>query len=102
MILTNLLTRIANDQVNVLTDDKNPLPHVGAGNDQIHTIVNIVLGIAGSLALLFIVIGGLRYILSQGDPNGVARARDTVIYALVGLVITMTAYGIITFVVNRI
>jgi hypothetical protein len=82
----------------------DPIKNAGAnaGQSQINTIVNIVFGIAGSLALLFIVIGGLRYVLSQGDPNAVATAKNTVIYALVGLVVTITAYGIVAFVINHI
>ena len=94
----NLLERLAVSNINL-----NPVKNAGApaGQDQIDIILNIVFGIAGSLALLFIVIGGLRFILSQGDPNGVAQGKNTIIYALVGLVVTLTAYSIVTFVLNN-
>lgn len=76
------------------------LPH--AKSDSITIIVNIVFGIAGSLALLFIVIGSLRYIISRGDPQATAQAKNTIIYALVGLIVTALAYSIVGFVVRNV
>lgn len=78
----------------------NDLPHPPAGDDQIKLIVNFIFGLAGAIAFLFVVIGGFRYIISQGDPNAVAQAKNTIIYALVGLVVTVTAYAIVGFVVT--
>lgn len=82
----------------------DPVKRAGtAANDNtMNDIVGVVFGIAGALALLFIVIGGLRYILSDGDPNNISQAKKTIIYALVGLVITMAAYAIVSFVLNNI
>jgi len=57
--------------------------------------LNIVFGIAGAIALLMIVIGGLKYVLSHGDTNAVKSAKETIIYAVVGLVVTIAAYGIV-------
>lgn len=79
-----------------------PLPNDGAGQDQLDNIINFIFALAGALAFLFIVIGGLRFILSRGNPEGVAKAKNTIIYALVGLLITVTSYGIITFVLNQV
>lgn len=74
------------------------LPKAGAGSGQIDTIVNIVFSIAGGLALVFITIGGFRFVLSRGDPQGTAQARNTIIYAAVGLVVTILAYAIVRYV----
>jgi len=76
------------------------LPH--AKSNSIEVILNIVFGIAGGLALIFVVIGGLRYILSQGDPNATAQAKNTILYALVGLVVTVCAYAIVRFIVSSV
>jgi hypothetical protein len=65
-------------------------------------IVNIVFSIAGALALLFVVIGGFRYVLSQGDPNATSQAKNTILFALVGLAVTVLAYVIVRFVVSNI
>lgn len=76
------------------------LPKARGNSEEI--IVNIVFSLAGALALLFVVIGGVRYILSQGDPNAASQAKNTILYAVVGLVITVLAYAIVRFVVNNI
>lgn len=79
-----------------------PLPKPGADADRLDTIVAFVFGLTGALALLFIVIGGFRYIVSRGDPSAVGQAKNTIIFALVGLVVTIVAFGIVTFVINNI
>lgn len=75
------------------------LPKPGATQADIDKILSIVFGVAGSIAVMFIVIGGLRYITAQGDPSGTAQAKKTIVYAIIGTVVTMAAYAIIKFVV---
>jgi hypothetical protein len=74
---------------------------VSANESTINSVKNIVFGLAGSLALLFVVIGGFRYILSRGDPNATAQAKNTIIYALVGLIVTVLAYAIVGFAIGN-
>lgn len=76
------------------------LPDVTAGSSALHEIVQIVIGIVAALSVLFIVIGGLRYVLSDGDPQGASKARSTVVYALVGLVIAISAEAIVGFAIK--
>ncbi|HET7302182.1 MAG TPA: pilin [Candidatus Saccharimonadales bacterium] len=83
--------------------DLTPLPGGSRNNataGTIQTIFNIVLGIAGAIAMLIIVIAGLQYILSQGNPQAVGKAKNAIIYGLVGLVITMLAFVIVGYVVR--
>lgn len=61
-------------------------------------VVEIMLRIAGLVAVGFVIYGGYRYILSQGEPEHTNAARDTIINALIGLVITIFATVIVTFV----
>lgn len=94
-----------NPDPNSFDPDLSSLPNSsssGISSDTIRTIVSIVFGIAGALALLFIVIGGLRYILSAGNPEAASQAKNTILYALVGLIITMAAYGIVAFVISKV
>jgi hypothetical protein len=71
-----------------------------ANKATITTILNIVFGIVASISVLIIVVSGLRYMLAHGDPNTTAQARSGILYAVVGLIITMSAYGIVEFVVR--
>lgn len=78
-----------------------PLPQPGAGTPQIHIIVNLALGIAGAVALLVITMAGFRYVTSRGNPQQVTQARDAIIYALIGLVVLMSAFLIVNLVVFK-
>jgi len=86
--------------------DLKPIQNIGVNEDNtqdgttINSIKNIIFSLAGGLALLFVVIGGVRYVISRGDPGATAQAQSTIIYALVGLVVTVLAYAIVGFVVN--
>jgi hypothetical protein len=79
----------------------NGIPKTDASQGSIKTIITIVITTAGAISLLFVVIGGLRYILSQGDPQGVSKAKQTIIYAVLGLVIAISAQAIVSLVILR-
>ena len=65
-------------------------------------IINWVIGISGLVALIFIFIGGIGYLTSAGDPNKLKKAKDTILYAAVGLGIVALAFGATAFVTNLI
>ncbi len=73
----------------------------GSNNLQgfIKNIINILLFIIGAIAVIMIVIGGLRYVISGGDSSQTKSARDTVLYAVIGLIVATMAYAIVNFVV---
>lgn len=81
------------------TIDTSGLPRPNTDNT-IDTALNLVFAIAASIAALMVVIGGFRYILAHGDSNAVAQARKTVLYAIIGLVVIMVAFSIVTFVIR--
>ena len=61
-------------------------------------ILGIVVGIA---AVIMIIIAGFKYITSGGDPNGVNSAKNTILYAVIGLVIALSAQAIALFVLKK-
>ena len=65
-------------------------------------ITNILLFLVGAVSAIMIIVGGLRFIFSNGDAQQAANARNTVLYSVVGVVVAASAYGIINFVVSRI
>jgi hypothetical protein len=70
-------------------------------NTTINTVVNILSSLVGIAAVVMIIVGGFRYITSGGDSTRVASAKNTVIYALIGLVIAALAKVIAQFVLNK-
>lgn len=67
----------------------------------ITNIVNIMLYALGAIAVIMIVIGGIRYTTSNGDSNGIQSAKNTILYAVAGLVVAILAYAIVNFVVSN-
>lgn len=70
-------------------------------NKLIKTIINIFSLIVGIVAVIMIIIGGLRYITSGGDSGNVSSAKNTIIYALIGLVVVALAQFIVQFVLDK-
>lgn len=79
--------------------DPSPLPN--PGSTDITTIINIILSVMGALALLMLVIAGLRYTISQGDATKVADAKRMIVYTLVGLLVIALAATIVNFVLSK-
>jgi hypothetical protein len=79
-------------------------PYGGSGpqniNQLIDNITNWILGISGSIAVLFIIIAGLRYITAHGDSKQAEAAKVTLRNAIVGLVIIVLAYVIVTIILK--
>ena len=71
-------------------------------NSVVSTIINIFSWVVGVTAVFMVIVGGLLYIISGGDPQKSAKARNTIIYALVGLIIVALAQVIVRFVLGQI
>ena len=76
------------------------LPKVGSG-DVVGNVVKWLLYAAGLLAVVMIIISGVQMITSAGNSSAVAKAKNTLIYSIIGLVIVILAYVIVQFVIGR-
>ena len=63
-------------------------------------ITNTILYIVGIIAVIMLIIGGIRYVISGGDAKKVTDAKNTVLYAIIGLVICFLAFAIVNFVIS--
>lgn len=72
----------------------------GAFTNLLESIINLLLFILGAIAVIMIIIGGIRYTTSNGDQTQVTSAKNTILYAIVGLVVAIMAYALINFVLN--
>lgn len=66
----------------------------------VQTIVNLLLFVLGLIAVIMIILGGFRYVTSNGDSGATKTAKDTILYAVVGLVVAILAFAIVNFVIN--
>lgn len=67
----------------------------------ISTVINTLLFIVGILSVVMIIVGGLRYTASAGNANAVTGAKNTITYAVVGLVVSMVAFVVVNWVQGR-
>ena len=78
------------------------IPQIAADQTTLGNVLNVVYAVAGALAVVFIVLGGINYTLSAGDAGKVKQAKDTVLYALIGLVVVLLAFAITRFVIGKV
>lgn len=84
------------------TRDDNPAnPIFGSSNSILAKVVNILSFIIGVAAVIMLIVGGISYMLAGGDPGKINGAKNTIIYALIGVVVAVVARGIVALVVNR-
>lgn len=63
-------------------------------------VTNTILYIVGIIAVVMLIVGGIKYVVSGGDAKKVTDAKNTVLYAIIGLVIAVLAFAIVNFVIN--
>lgn len=85
---------------------QNGVNKIGGDDDQpkledaIKDIVNVLLFILGAIAVIMIIIGGIRYATSNGDSSQITGAKNTILYAVIGLIVAILAYAIVNFVLD--
>ena len=69
-------------------------------NTIVKTIINTVIFIVGILTVVMIILGGVNYAISAGDPGKVTKAKNTIMYGIIGLVICILAFAIVNFILG--
>jgi cytochrome bd-type quinol oxidase subunit 2 len=104
-LMFSLVSGLASAQKSEITQGVNSAAGSGGDpksiNDTISNVINILSSLVGVVAVVMLIVGGFRYITSGGDSNRVASAKNTIIYALIGVVIVALAQIIVQFVLNK-
>ncbi len=77
----------------------DPLPKVT--DNLIPNIMQIVFGLLGAIAVIMIILAGFQYVLSQGNPEKTSKAKNTILYAVIGLVVCVSGVTIVRFVTGK-
>jgi hypothetical protein len=64
------------------------------------TITNVLLFIIGAISVIMLIIGGIRYVVSGGDSGAVTAAKNTILYAVIGIIVALLAYALVNFVIG--
>ena len=65
------------------------------------TIANVLIFLVGAISVIVLIIGGLRYVISGGNPAQVQGAKNTILYAIVGIVVAVAAFALVSFVFKQ-
>jgi hypothetical protein len=79
--------------------DEQPAEVTGNGG-VFQTITNVLLFIIGAISVIMLIIGGIRYVVSGGDSSAVTSAKNTILYAIVGIIVALLAYALVNFVLT--
>jgi lysylphosphatidylglycerol synthetase-like protein (DUF2156 family) len=74
------------------------LPSTQTSSQTLAIVISIFFAVIGAVAVLIIVLAGFRYITSSGKPDEIAKAKDTIIYAAVGIIVCVLAVTIVSFI----
>ena len=69
--------------------------------DIVQLVINVLLFIIAALSVIMIIVGGIRYVVSAGNQQAVTGAKNTIMYSVVGLLISIFAYAIVNFIINQ-
>ena len=95
--MLQLLTRVAAD----INSGDIGIPKVPLNNDALANLLSIAFLAVGGLSTLFLLIGAARYVGSGGEPKNTKQAKDTIMYAIIGLAVSLTAFTIVQFVLGK-
>ena len=87
--------------VNAARGEGQPDTLIGDGG-VLSTITNVLLFVVGALAVIMIIFGGIRYVTSGGNSSAVTAAKNTILYAIVGLIIAFLAFAAVNWVLGAI
>jgi hypothetical protein len=82
--------------VNAAHGTDQPTQLFGAGGI-FTTITNVLLFVVGALSVVMVIVGGLRYVVSGGNSTAVTGAKNTILYAIVGIIVAFLAYAAVNF-----
>jgi hypothetical protein len=77
------------------------LPEVGANSGQAEKGLAVLFGVVAAMAVVVIIIAAINFANSEGNPENIAKAKKTIIYALVGLIIALSAEAIVLTLIGR-
>jgi len=102
VILQHLLNQLAAIPWNITANEIHVPNSTGDLGTAIGNIIRILMTLIGMLAVIFVIVGGIQYAVSGGDSKRTSQAKETILYACVGVAVSIAAIAIITFVTSHV
>jgi hypothetical protein len=100
--ISQVFQRFAVDAIQNGTGGDTNFPQINANQDTLQTGLQIFFLVLGALTVMYIMYSAIRIVMSQGDPQTIAKERQAIVFAIAGLIIVVSAEVIVTFVLGRI
>lgn len=100
--MKNTASLVASIIKNQINNTKTNTGASGDANSAVRTALQVVFSVVAIISVVMIIIGGISYTTSKGDPGKVTKAKGTIIYGIIGLIVSLLAFAIVTFVLNYI
>ena len=104
--MEKLLSKIGAVGVNINGSGNAIGGNLDSGDDSltsgVTTIINAVIGILGLVSVVVMIIGGVNYMTSSGDAGKVKKAKDTILYGLIGLIVCALAFALVNWVLGAV
>lgn len=94
--MNNILTALAKTTEIKTLDDGD----TNAFNEDIKNVLNWIVSVLGIVAVIVIIMGGVSYMTSAGDAGKVKKAKDTILYGIIGLIVAALAFAIVNWVIG--
>jgi len=88
------------DQSGCLVEGASGGACTGGETPLFQTITNVLLFIIGAISVIMLIVGGIRYTVSGGDSAQITSAKNTILYAIIGIIVAILAYAIVNFVIG--
>jgi hypothetical protein len=89
------------DGLGVSTEEANQNNLFTGDSPIFQRITSVLLFLVGAISVIMLIIGGIRYVISAGDQQAVTNAKNTILYAIVGIVVAFVAYGAVEFILDQ-
>lgn len=84
------------------SDTQTVFPQISANSNNIKILLQFIFGILAMIAVIIIMISAIKFVTALGDPQSTTKARQTILYALIGLVVAIGAEAAVTLLIGRI
>lgn len=97
---TAIAQRSAETGLNTAVSADNQTDPIFGDGSVFQTVTNVLLFLVGAISVIMLIVGGIRYILSSGDQQRVTDAKNTIMYAIIGIIVAVLAWAIVNFILG--
>ena len=108
--MENIITKVVSGLAETTMQTKGNINMISPTNEtdegsliaDVRTILSAIIGVLSFVCVVVMIIGGVNYMTSSGDAGKVKKAKDTILYGLIGLIVCVLAFAIVQFVIGNI